>query len=340
MMASIDWSGAGWASAGVLLAGLLSAALYARKRRPLNAALALLAAAALAAMLAGPTQPAASAGAIAIATDAPGDALSRALLAVPQAGSITLTGHGLRAAQWDDLPARPLRWTAPQGDLLRLDFPRTLPVGRSFRLTAQHTASQPGWRLQPLAENGQLLAESARSAAAGPLTLSWQPPLAEQLLLQARLLDAGGKAVAQGPVPLQVTPPVPLQIIGRFGAPSFDARALNQLLTDSRAALDWQTTLGKGLSRAEAARTGLTEPNAQIIDAAWFEAQPARRAPRCWRRLGKACHSLSWPAMQAMPPSGSANWPYACCPSPRPPKRKTSASSASAASSVPCRPPR
>jgi hypothetical protein len=275
MMASIDWSGAGWASAGVLLAGLLSAALYARKRRPLNAALALLAAAALAAMLAGPTQPAASAGAIAIATDAPGDALSRALLAVPQAGSITLTGHGLRAAQWDDLPARPLRWAAPQGDLLRLDFPRTLPVGRSFRLAAQHTASQPGWRLQLLAENGQLLAESARSAAAGPLTLSWQPPLAEQLLLQARLLDAGGKAVAQGPVPLQVTPPVPLQIIGRFGAPSFDARALNQLLTDSRAALDWQTTLGKGLSRAEAARTGLTEPNAQIIDAAWFEAQPA-----------------------------------------------------------------
>lgn len=275
MMASIGWSGAGWASACVLLAGVLSAALYARKRQPLNAALALLAAAALAAMLAGPTQPAASAGAIAIATDAPGDALSRALLAVPQAGSITLTGDGLRAAEWDDLPARPLRWAAPQGDLLRLDFPRTLPLGRSFRLAAQHTASQPGWRLQLLAENGQLLAESARSAAAGPLALSWQPPLAEQLLLQARLLDAGGKVVAQGPVPLQVTPPVPLQIIGRFGSPSFDARALNQLLIDSSAALDWQTTLGKGLSRAEAARTGLTEPNAQVIDAAWFEAQPA-----------------------------------------------------------------
>ena len=203
----------------------------------------------------------------------PGDTLSRALLAVPQAGSIALTGHGLRAAQWDDLPARPLRWTAPQGDLLRLDFPHTLALGRSFVLSAQHTVAQPGWRLQLLAENGQVLAESSKQSA--PLTLSWQPPLAEHLVLQARLLDAAGKAVAQGPVPLDVTPPVPLQIIGRFGAPSFDTRALNQLLTDSSAVLDWQTTLGKGLSRTESARADLAEPSAQVIDGAWFEALPA-----------------------------------------------------------------
>ena len=283
--------GFGAASAGVLLAGAASAALYARKEQSFNAALAVLAALSLAAMLAAPTRPAGSAGEIAIATDtesaaailappappAPGDALARALLAVPQAGSIALTGSGLRAAQWDDLPARPLRWTAPQGELLRLAFPRALPLGRSFVLSAHHTGAQPGWRLQLLAENGQLLAESAGAA---PLTLSWQPPLAEQLLLQARLLDAAGKVAAQGPVPLVVEPPVPLQIIGRFGAPSFDARALNQLLTDSNATLDWQTTLGKGLSRTESARADLAEPNAQVIDAAWLEAlsAPARAA--------------------------------------------------------------
>jgi len=299
--------GLGAASAGVLLAGLLSAVLYARRSQALNAVLAVLAALSLSAMLASPSQPAARAGELAIATGAmappsarsvpsapaplagaagasgasgasavaapPGDVLSRALLAVPQAGSIALTGHGLRAAQWDDLPARPLRWTAPQGDLLRLDFPRTLALGRSFILSAQHTAAQPGWRLQLLAENGQVLAESGKPGAS--LTLSWQPPLAEQLVLQARLLDSAGKAVAQGPVPLDVTPPVPLQVIGRFGAPSFDTRALNQLLTDSSAVLDWQTTLGKGLSRTESAHTDSAEPSAQVIDGAWFEALPA-----------------------------------------------------------------
>lgn len=278
----------GAASAGALLAGLLSAALYVRRDQALNALLALLAALALAAMLASPTQRADRAGEIAIAsgaTSAPdSDALARALLAVPQSGSIALTGHGLRAAQWDDLPARPLRWTAPQGDLLRLEFPRTLPLGRSFVLSAGHTGAQAGWRLQLLAENGQVLAESPQAAKAGgqsaALSLSWQPPLAEQMLLQARLLDAAGQTAAQGSVPLQVTPPVPLQIVGRFGAPSFDARALNQLLADSGALLDWQATLGKGLTRSETARADLAEPNAQVIDAAWFESlsAPARAA--------------------------------------------------------------
>ena len=278
MMAELELFGAVFSvdapSAGMLLAGLISAGIYMRKNQALNAALAVLAALSLAAMLAAPTQSAAGAGGIAVATGGrSGDALSRALLAVPQAGSITLTGDGLRAAQWNDLPARPLRWTPPQGDVLRLEFPRTLALGRSFVLSAQHSAAQPGWRLQLLAENGQVLGESGKPGA--PLTLSWQPPLAEPLLLQARLLDAAGKAVAQGPLPLEVTPPVPLQIIGRFGAPSFDTRALNQLLTDSNAVLDWQTTLGKGLSRTESARAALAEPGAQIIDGAWFESLPA-----------------------------------------------------------------
>lgn len=289
MMANIEWAGPGLASGGVVLAGLASALLYARKRKWPEAVLALLAGLSLAAMLAGLTRPGGEAGEVAISTDAASpDGLARALLAVPQGGAIVLTGFGLREAQWNDLPARPLRWVAPQGAMLRLDFPRTLPLGRSFTLTAHHTQAQPDWRLQLLAENGQLLAESGKPGtgawpqvqASRTLALAWQPPLAETLLLQARLLDGAGKVVAQGPLPLQVTEPIPLQIVGRFGAPSFDARALNQLLTDSNALLDWQTTLGKGLSRSESARTGLTEPNAHVIDAAYFEtlSVPARAA--------------------------------------------------------------
>ena len=62
------------------------------------------------------------------------------------------------------------------------------------------------------------------------------------------VLDAAGKVVASGPVPVQVTAPVPLQIVGRFNAPSFDASALNRLLTltaEERA---------RGVSDAAAAR--------------------------------------------------------------------------------------
>ena len=38
-------------------------------------------------------------------------------------------GDGLRAAQWHDLPARPVDWTAPASDVLRLDFPRRADAG-------------------------------------------------------------------------------------------------------------------------------------------------------------------------------------------------------------------
>jgi hypothetical protein len=53
---------------------------------------------------------------------------------------------------------------------------------------------------------------------------------------------------------LQVNEPVPLQIVGRFDAPSFDARTLNQLLSDGSAILDWQVALGKAITRSETAR--------------------------------------------------------------------------------------
>jgi len=272
-----------WLGATVLVAGLCSAALYGRKRRWLDAGLALAAALALAALLSEPARHARETDTLAIASDTPGDALARALLAVPDAGALALSGHGLTEAQWQDVPARPLRWDVPKGDVLALDFARTVPLGRAFTLTVRRSQPAPGWRLQLVAENGQVLAETAASAeqqgAPAPvpaqLSVTWLPPLAERLILRARLLDGDGKAFAEGPVPLLVTEPVPLQVIGRFGAPSFDTRVLNDVLTASGAIIDWQTTLGKGLSRTESAQAALEQPHAQFIDAAWFEAAPA-----------------------------------------------------------------
>jgi hypothetical protein len=296
---NIQWT-FNWLGAAVLAAGLCSAALYGRraggKARLADAALVLVAALALAALLSAPSQPARGTDEVAIASDSAGDALARALLAAPAAGSLALTGHGLTEAQWQDLPARPLRWDAPAGDVLSLDFARTVPLGRPFTLTVRRSQPAPGWRLQLVAENGQVLGQAAAGATAAgvsaprsqqvrqppqaqeqappQLSVTWQPPLAERLILRARLLDSNGLAFAEGPVPLLVTEPSPLQVVGRFGAPSFDTRVLNALLTASGAIVDWQTTLGKGLLRTEAARAALDKPNAQFIDAAWFEAAP------------------------------------------------------------------
>lgn len=273
--------------AGAAVAGAGSALLYARRKRWPDAALAALAGASLAALLAAPTAPGGAGQAIVLdsgdwlkaparAGDAggvvPGERLAAALAALPAASSIQLSGHGLHEAQWRDLPVRPLQWTPATEGLLWLDFPRTLPLGRSFALTVRRGGSaEAGWRLQLLAENGQVLAEARAAAATQSLTVQWQPPLPESLVLQARLLDKDGKALAQGPVPLRVQDAVPLQVQGRFGAPSFDTRALNQLLTDSNAIVDWQTTLGKALTRSEEARAPLAQPNVLVADAAWLE---------------------------------------------------------------------
>jgi hypothetical protein len=72
-------------------------------------------------------------------------------------------------------------------------------------------------------------------------------------------------------VPFTVTAPAPLQVRGRFGAPSFDLRVLDDLLAASGAVIDWQVELGKGLERTETARTALETPDLEIVDAAWFE---------------------------------------------------------------------
>ncbi|WP_426344202.1 hypothetical protein ACN9MU_04080 [Pseudoduganella sp. R-32] len=264
---------------GAVLAGTASALLYSRKKRWIDAALGLAAGASLATLLAAPAAPAGGAQPIVLATAsaspaAPDDRLAEALAQMPSAlrdTPVEVQGQGLYEAQWRDMPVRPIQWKPAQDGLLWLDFPRSLPLGRSFALTVRRDAPQVGWRLQLLAENGQVLAESRAAAAADTLTVQWQPPLAESMVLQARLLDKDGKTAAQGPVPLRVLDAVPLQVQGRFGAPSFDARVLYQLLTDSNAIVDWQTTLGKSLTRNEEARAPLTHPNMLVADAAWLE---------------------------------------------------------------------
>ncbi|HEY0589067.1 MAG TPA: hypothetical protein VGD52_23230 [Pseudoduganella sp.] len=271
---------------GAVLAGAASALLYARKNRWVDAALALAAGASLATLLAAPAVPAGGAQPIVLETGAasptePDDRLAAALAQLPSASrgtSVEVQGQGLHEAQWRDIPVRPIQWKQVKDGLLWLEFPRSLPLGRSFALTVRRDAPQAGWRLQLLAENGQLLSESRAATAADALSVQWQPPMAESMVLQARLLDKEGKAMAQGPVPLRVLDAVPLQVQGRFGAPSFDTRVLNQLLTDSNAIVDWQTTLGKALTRSEEARAPLTHPNALVADTAWLERGGLRSA--------------------------------------------------------------
>jgi len=260
-------------------AGVVSAALYGRKRKWINAVLAGVAGVALALAIADLRQPAAGADALAIDTGPAGQISDADRLAIQRATAIALNGDGLREAEWRDLPARPLQWKPAAADLLWLDFPRTMSLGRIFTLTVRRWPSQAGWRLQLLAENKQVLADSGAAAPAAQLSVQWLPPVAENMVLQARLLDAAGKTIAQGPIPLQVKDAIPLQIQGRFDAPSFDARALNQLLSDGSAIMDWSVTLGKAIARSETARAPLTAPNAMFVDAAYVEhLSPSARA--------------------------------------------------------------
>jgi hypothetical protein len=237
----------------ILLIGVASAAGYLWRRRWIDAALVLVAAASLAGIAVNFKVPAAG--------------------AIPQ----TVAGDGLREAEWRDLPARPLAWTAPATDVLRLEFPRRLALGRMFTLTI-HRATPGAARLQLLAENRQVIAEASGSAAS--ISVQWLPPAAELLVLRARLLDAAGKTLAEGPVPLNVVDAASLQVQGRFGAPSFDLRVLNELLANSGALLDWQVTLGKTVTRNETARAPMAAPSLLLADAAWFEhaAEGARSA--------------------------------------------------------------
>lgn len=246
--------------AAIVVIGAISLLLYLWRRRLLDALLVLLATGALVLLASGWKLPGEMGGTLAIDSARPPASLEGVR-------ALSLQGDGLRAAQWQDLPARPLAWTPPASDTLRLDFPRRLALGRMFTLTVQRTAKSPA-RLQLLAENGQVLAEARGE---GTLTVEWLPPLAETLDLKARLLDAQGKPVAEGPVPVVVSEIPPLRVRGRFSAPSFDLRVLNELLAGSHAVIDWQVALGKTVTRSETAREKMDEPDLLLIDAAWFE---------------------------------------------------------------------
>lgn len=266
----------------ILGAGIISGVLYLRTRQQLNAALVLLAALSLALLVAGLRWPSLPAQTITLESD---EASAAQLERVEYAAAIELRGDGLRDAEWRDVPARPVRAAPPKAssapELLWLDFPRSLTLGRQFTLTVRRGQAHSGWRLQLLAENRQVLADSGLAVAATETQrVQWLPPVAEALVLQARLLDSAGKVLAQGPLPLQVREAIPLQIQGRFDAPSFDARALNQLLTDGGASVDWDVALGKAVARSETARVALSTPNLLVVDAAYVEhlAPPARSA--------------------------------------------------------------
>ncbi|RJG24189.1 hypothetical protein [Massilia cavernae] len=249
----------------VLAIGAVSAAAYLVRKKWIDALLVLIAAGALAGMLGQFSLPVGEAATVGIR-----DGVAPAT--IEHTGRVKIEGDGLRTAQWQDLPARPVEWTAPATETLRLDFPRQLSLGRTFTLTVRHTGAGPA-RLQLLAENDQVIAES--SGAGTELTVQWLPPVVEALVLKARLLDKTGKVIAQGPVPFSVNETVPLQVRGRFGAPSFDARILNDLLTNSNAVVDWQVTLGKTVTRSETTREAMPDPRLLVVDAAYFERQPA-----------------------------------------------------------------
>lgn len=240
--------------------GILSAAACLVRRRVPDAVLALVAGIALAGTVGDFALPGTAGTTLAVSSGEPPASLAGVR-------TLRLDGDGLRAAQWEDLPARSLEWKRPDTPAIRLDFPRELALGRMFVLALERSWQAPG-RLQLLAENGQVLAQAQGE---GRLAVQWLPPLAETLVLRARLLDAAGKVVDEGPVPVVVREPLPLQVRGRFGAPSFDLRVLDDLLAGSHALIDWQVALGKNLDRAETAREEVTRPDLEIVDAAWFE---------------------------------------------------------------------
>jgi hypothetical protein len=249
--------------------GVLSALAYGLRRRWIDALLALVAGAALAGAVGAFTLPGQAGRVLTVSDEAPPTDLGGVR-------SLVMKGDGLRGAEWDDLPTRPVAWTAPATPTVRLDFPREVALGRLFTLALTRSWQAPG-RLQLLDENGQVLAEARGE---GVLRVQWLAPLAEDLVLRARLLDAGGKVVDEGAVPVRVRDAAPLQVRGRFGAPSFDLRTLDTLLADSNATIDWQVELGKGLARSETANKAIDAPDLDVVDAAWFEqaGAPARAA--------------------------------------------------------------
>jgi hypothetical protein len=256
------------------VAGVVSAALYLARRKWFDALLVAVAATALGLFAADLRLPGEAAHTLTIDASKPPTSFEGVR-------AVTVLGDGLRAAQWNDLPALPLEWKAPQGLAIRLDFPRQVALGRVFRLNVAREDKSAA-QLELLAENGKVLAQVRN---AGDLTVEWTPPVAERVLLKARLRNASGAVLAEGPLPFIVHEPAPLQVVGRFGAPSFDLRVLNDLLAGSGALLDWQVQLSRAITRSETAREEMTAPNLMLIDAAWFERMGANERSALLKRV-------------------------------------------------------
>lgn len=262
--------------AAIAVAGVASLGIYLWRRQWLDALLVAIAAGAL--------------GLFAADLRVPGEG-GRTLALDPKAvpasldgiRALTLKGDGLRAAQWNDLPARPLAWDMPSGGGLRLAFPREVALGRMFTLKVEREDKGEA-RLELLAENGQVLAQGKGN---GDLSADWLPPVAEPVVLKARLLDARDKLIAEGPVPFIVRDPAVLQVQGRFGAPSFDLRVLNELLVGSGALLDWQVMLSRAVTRTETPREEMAAPNLMVTDAAWFERAGAGERSALLAKVGQ-----------------------------------------------------
>ena len=251
------------------LIGLVSAFFYVRQKEWLSTVLVLMATVCLAVLVIEPSMNAKKENIVSIARNLSASQLQKI---VQNASKLSLDGDGLREAQWQDLPHLPLQWSEPKETAIRLFFPQKMALGRMFQLRVEKMNPQEKneeWKLQLLAENGLVLSEAKGKDAT--LSVDWLPPVAERLVLQARLLNSKGEIIDQGPIPFVVEELTPLSIVGRFSAPSFDLQTLNQLLANSDARLDWQVTLGKAMLRKEVAKEKIEQAQLLLIDAAYYE---------------------------------------------------------------------
>jgi hypothetical protein len=143
-----------WLIAAIVVAGIVSAGLYLRRRQWLDALLVIVAAASLGLFALDLRIPGEGGRTLAIDPAAPPASLEGV-------NSLTLKGDGLRAAEWNDLPARPLAWEAPRGGALRLEFPSQVALGRQFTLTVKREDKTDA-RLQAAGREWPAACRSAR----------------------------------------------------------------------------------------------------------------------------------------------------------------------------------
>ena len=223
---------------------------------------------------------------------------------IERSSQIELQGDGFRDSQWQDLPARRLQWEKPKNRAsLQLQFNPYLSLGREFELTIQRDIDEKAvdgvWRAQLLAENGEVLAEE-KSRTPG-LKLRWLPPAAEHMVLQAKVFDSKDGLIDAGPIPLEVGALEPLQVWMRFDAPSFDTKALQNVLRQSQALIDSQTRLGQNIQHIESPGLDVDKMDVMIVDAAFIEQQNSASLQKILNQVaqGKSLLVLGANASQA-----------------------------------------